>query len=302
MSASEPSRQPSGIPAPTGLREIDRAIAAHYARLSAGQRRAIDHLLADARYGAVISAPQLAIAVGVSESTITRAAQTLGFAGFPDLQRHLREQFVAPFQERLEPLEQDASQPVSIAKRVMLDDAQHIQEMAEDLVTSEIDAVVATLIDANRVLVFGERGSHGLALMLGIGLRLMLPEVRVIDQSAGDVADQLIGLGAQDAVVAISFRRVDRMTVSVLKRARKVGASTIALSDHRSSPASRAADRSLIARTGKLRLMPSFAPGASLINALLEEVAARTRSGDVAASRMRDAEELWEHFGSYADE
>ncbi|MGI8484459.1 MAG: MurR/RpiR family transcriptional regulator [Thermomicrobiales bacterium] len=292
----------SSQPAPTGLREIDRAIAEHYSRLSLGQRRAIDHLLADARYGAVISAPQLAVAVGVSESTITRAAQTLGFAGFPDLQRHLREQFVAPLQERLEPLAQDAAQPVSIATRVMLDDALHIQEMAEDLVASEIEAVVTTLIEARRVLVFGDRGSHGLALMLGIGMRLLLPDVRVIDQSAGDVADQLIGLGTEDVVVAISFRRVDRMTVNVLTRASKVGAATIALSDHRSSPASRAADRSLIARTGKLRLMPSFAPGASLVNALLEEVAARTQSSGVASERMQDAEALWEHFSSYAVE
>lgn len=107
----------------------------------------------------MISAPQLAIAVGVSESTITRAAQTLGFAGFSDLQQHLREQFVAPLQERLEPLEPDTLRSLSIAKRVMLDGALHIQEMAEDLVASEAEAVVTTLIAARRVLVFGERGA-----------------------------------------------------------------------------------------------------------------------------------------------
>ena len=84
-----------------GLSEIDRAIDAHYDQLSTGQRRAIDRLLADTRYGAVVSAPQLAEAIGVSESTITRAAQTLGFTGFPDFQRHLRARFVAPVQERV---------------------------------------------------------------------------------------------------------------------------------------------------------------------------------------------------------
>ncbi len=120
MNANETAGEPMVLPVRTGLDEVDRAIATKYARLSTGQRRAIDHLLADARYGAVISASQLAIAVGVSESTITRAAQTLGFAGFPDLQRHLRERFVAPVQERLEPLERDTAQPVSIAARVMV--------------------------------------------------------------------------------------------------------------------------------------------------------------------------------------
>ena len=292
----------STAPTRTGLDAIDRAIEAHYDRLSAGQRRAIDRMLADVRYGAVVSAPQLAAAAGISESTVTRAAQTLGFSGYPDLQRHLREQFVAPVEERLTPLaaDSDPAQPASIARRVMLDDAMHIREMAEDLSTAGIDTVVQTLTAARRVLVFGERGSHGLALMLGIGLRLILDDVRILSQSAGDVADQLIGLKPEDAVVAISFRRVDRTTVDVLKRARRAGAATIALTDHRSSSAARAADRALIAHIGTLRLLPSFAPGASLVNALLEEVAAVSRP--TATARLREAEELWQQFHSYADD
>ncbi|MBA3274794.1 MAG: MurR/RpiR family transcriptional regulator [Chloroflexia bacterium] len=283
----------------TGLSEVDRAIDTHYDKLSAGQRLAIDRLLADTRYGAVVSAPQLAEAIGVSESTITRAAQTLGFTGFPDLQRHLRARFVAPVQDRLAPLEPDAAERESLARHVMLDDAERIREMAEDLSPEDIQAVVEALVGARRVLVFGERGSHGLALMLAMGLRLVLPDARLLTQEAGDLPDQLLGLEGGDAVVAVSFRRVDRMTVNVLRHARSVGAAAIALTDHRSSPAARAADRTLIARTGILRLMPSFAPGASLVNAILEEVAVRTQPG--IAARLRDAEELWTQFGSYAE-
>jgi DNA-binding MurR/RpiR family transcriptional regulator len=101
-------------------------------------------------------------------------------------------------------------------------------------------------------------------------------------------------------VFAISFRRVDRLTVDVLKAAREQGVDTIALTDHRSSPAARAADHTLIVRTGTLRLMPSFAVGTSLITALLEDVAVHRH--DQATSRLRDAEHLWTAFRSYADE
>jgi len=283
-----------------GMPEIDRAIEAHYDRLSTGQRRAIDRLLADTRYGAVVSAPQLAEAIGVSESTITRAAQTLGFTGFPDLQRHLRARFVGPVQDRIADLESIPEPDDSLARSVMLDDAARIREMAEDLSPAEMDAVVAALANARRVLVYGERGSHGLALMLAMGLRLVLPDARLLSQEAGDVPDQLLGLTGDDAVVAVSFRRVDRMTVNVLRRARTSGSRTIALTDHRSSPASRASDLTLIARTGVLRLMPSFAPGASLVNAILESLAARMQPG--VATRLREAEELWNQFGSYAED
>ena len=301
LSPSEPNPDGSGQPeiGATGLTEVDRAIDAHYDDLSAGQRRAIDRLLADTRYGAVVSAPQLADAIGVSESTITRAAQTLGFTGFPDLQRHLRARFVAPVHDRLAPLGAEAADTESLARHVMLDDAARIREMAEDLAPEDIEAVVEALVGARRVLVFGERGSHGLALMLVMGLRLVLSDARLLTQHAGDVPDQLLGLESDDVVVAVSFRRVDRMTVNVLRRARSVGATAIALTDHRSSPAARAADRTIIARTGILRLMPSFAPGASLVNAILEEVAVRTQPG--VAARLRDAEDLWTQFGSYAE-
>jgi DNA-binding MurR/RpiR family transcriptional regulator len=150
------------------------------------------------------------------------------------------------------------------------------------------------------VLVFGERGSHGLALMLAMGLRLLVDDTHLISQAAGDVPDQLLGLGDGDVVVAVSFRRVDRMTVDVLRYARSKGAKTVALTDHRSSPASRASDLALIARIGAIRLMPSFAPGASLVNALLEEVAARKAPG--MDHRLHDAEELWRLFQSYAED
>ncbi len=302
--ASEPGPdyevQPAPLGARKGLDEIDRAVAANYDRLSAGQRLAIDRLLADTRYGAVVSAPELAEAIGISESTITRAAQTLGFAGFPDLQRHLRSHFVAPVQERLVPLGAKSVAGAALATSVMLDDAALIRDMAEDLSPAVFGTIAGHLVDSRRVYVYGERGSYGLALMLAMGLRLVLEDVRPLSLGAGDLPDQMIGMGAGDTLVAVSFRRVDERTVKVMRHARAAGAIVVALTDHRSGPAARAADQALIAHTGTLRLMPTFAPGASLINALLEEVASRTY--DSAGSRLQEAEALWREFGAYAEE
>ena len=66
----------------SGLGTVHAAVAEHYDRLSPGQRRVIDRLLADTRYAAVVSAPQLAHEVGVSESTVTGRHQTLE-PGYP---------------------------------------------------------------------------------------------------------------------------------------------------------------------------------------------------------------------------
>ena len=283
-----------------GRPSVERTIAANYDRLSPGQRRAIDRLLVDTRYAALISAPELAQEVGVSESTVTRAAQALGFAGYPDLQAHLRARFLDAVPTRIETeVAELGATPEVAAIRVMLEDAESVRATAEDLSPETLRATVDVLVGARRVFVFGERGSHGLALMLGIGLRLLL-DVRILSQVAGDLPDQLIDLDAGDALAAISFRRVDRATVNVLRHAGDVGARTIVLTDHLTGPAARAADLVLLARLGTLRLTPSYAAGASLVNALLTAVALRTHDG--ASPRLQTAERLWQEFGAYAEQ
>ena len=283
----------------SGVQSIETAVAARYERLSPSQRRVIDRLLMDTRYAAMTSAPELAADVGVSESTVTRAAQSLGYAGYPELRSHLRDRLVGGVPERIEASAAGlGSGEAAAAVRVMLEDAESVRASAEDLDLLAFAAIVDELIGARRVYVFGARGSHGLALMLSIGLRLLLRDVCLLTLGVGDLPDQLLGVGPRDTVVAISFRRVDRTAVGVLKHANSSGATTVGLVDSLSSPVARVADHRLVARLGALRLMPSYAAGASLVNALTTVVALRAR--DVKPD-LQLAERLWHDFATYAE-
>src|SRR5260370_39973374 len=96
------ARSPAtAIPAATTTRSIQGAVAEHYEELSPSQRRVIDRLLKDTHYGALTSAQELAAELGVSMATITRAAQGLHFAGFPDLQAHLRVRLAGSVPQRI---------------------------------------------------------------------------------------------------------------------------------------------------------------------------------------------------------
>jgi DNA-binding MurR/RpiR family transcriptional regulator len=287
---------PAGL---DGRTAIERAIAANYDRLSPGQRRVIDRLLGDTRYAALISAPKVAQEVGVSESTVTRAAQALGFTGYPDLQAHLRARFFGPVADRAEASAAElGATPEAAAIRVMLEDAASVRATAEDLAPETLRAVVEALVAARRVVICGVRGSHGLAIMLGIGLRLLL-DTRILTQGAGDLPDQLVDLSAEDVLLAITFRRVDRATVNVLRYAEGIGATTIVITDHLSGPAARLAKLTLIAQNAPLRLTPSYAAGASLVNAVV--TATWLRVQDHVAPRLREAERLLQEFDAYAE-
>lgn len=303
--ASGPGGKSSGGggEAPTtgdGWSDVERAVAAHYERLGPGQRRVVDRLLSDTRYAAM-SAAELAREVDVDESTVTRAAQALGFAGYPDVRTRLRERLLSAVPERVQAAVVDLGDtPEAAAVRAILEDADSLRATAQDLHAETLGGAVDALVAAPRVLIFGSRGSYGLAMMLEIGLRLLRPGARLLSQAAGDLADQLVDLAPDDTLVVISMRRVDRVGVDVLRHAARVGARTVAITDHRSNPVARAGEHTLIARLAPLRLLPSYASGASLVHALLTVVALRTHGAESAA-RLEAAEQLWSDFGTHAE-
>lgn len=283
-----------------GLHAVDHALTENYARLTKAQRHVIDHLLRDTRYAAVTSGAGVAKALGVSESTVTRAAQALGFAGYPDFQMHLRAHFATRTPERLaSAVTELGDDPVAAAVRVMLEDAANVRQTAEDLVPEDVTAAIDALVAARSVSIFGSRGSFGVALMLGVGLQLLLPDARILHQTAGNLPDQLLSMSGDDALVAVSLRRVDRVTISVLKHARRVGAATIIITDHRSSTVTRLADIPLVVRPAPLRLTPSYAAAASLVNALITAMSLRLR--DQSQPRLQLAETLWRDFATLED-
>ena len=114
------------------------------------------------RYAAVISAPELAQEVGVSESTVTRAAQALGFAGYPALQTHLRARFFnnsGAVAERVEAgVAELGATPEAAAIRVMLEGADAVRATAE--------AADVSLEEANRNIIegLGRKAGHSAGL------------------------------------------------------------------------------------------------------------------------------------------
>lgn len=281
--------------------EIEEAIAANYERLAPGQRRVIDTVLADKRYAAY-SAAELARELRVSESTVTRAAQALGFSGYPDLKARLRDWlFGNPVSHRIEASVAELGDTLTGASlRAIQDDIAALQATANELDPARMEVIVDALVTAQRVHIFGARGSHGLAEILAMNLRLLRPAVHILSQTAGDLADQTLDIAPGDALVAISFRRLDQVTVDLVRQVATEGTTTIAITDHRANALARAASYTLVARLAPLRLLPSYASGASLIHALTTVVSLRLHKG--ASIRIQRAERLWQALGTHLDE
>lgn len=139
-----------------------------------------------------------------------------------------------------------------------------------------------------------------MALVLGMGLRILLPETRVLSVNVGDTAEELLSLRRGDVVVVISYLRYSGQTLEILRYAHHAGAGTVAITDSPASPVARLADHALITRATTPHVMASYAPAASLAGALVEAVAAHL--GGRARRSLRDAEALWDRFRVHASD
>lgn len=272
-------------------------VRARYQELSPAHRKVAQYLLVDGRRAALVPAAEIAATLKLSEATVVRFAKAVGFPGYPELRDQLRERFLT-YATSLDRLAATSHDRTDVLSRVLADDADSILRTLAQVPSEAFAAVVSGIIGANKVFVVGFRGSAGVALMLGMGLRIFLPETRVIAMNVGDTAEQLLSLKRGDFVIVISYLRYSGQTLETLRYAHDVGARSVAITDSPTSPVARFADLVLITRVTTPRVMASYAPAASLASALVEAVAARR--GAAAGRALREAEGLWDRFRVHA--
>jgi DNA-binding MurR/RpiR family transcriptional regulator len=183
---------------------------------------------------------------------------------------------------------------------VLAEDADAVLGTLAQIPVGTFDAVVDAVVTARRTYVVGFRGSAGLALVLGMGLRIFLPETRVVAVNVGDTGEELLSLRKGDVVIVISVLRYAGQTLEILRYAHDERARTVAITDSPVSPVARLADQVLLVRPTTPRSMASYAAIASLASALTEAVAAR--KGGSAGRSLRAAEALWDRFRVHARE
>jgi DNA-binding MurR/RpiR family transcriptional regulator len=288
---------------PVRAPEFDGLIRARYASLSPAHRRVADYLISDGRRAALTPAGDIAKALGISEATVVRFAQALGLAGYPELREHLRERFLtyATSLDRLAATSAEKPREErTVFASVLANDAEAIMRTLAQIPTQAFDDVVRRILRARRVYVVGLRGSAGVALILGMGLRIFLPETRVLSINVGDTAEELLALERDDVVIVISYLRYSGQTLEILRYAHDVGAGSVAITDSPASPIARLADVALVTASTDPRVMASYASAASLASALVEAVAAG--KGGKAQRALRTVEGLWQRFRVHAIE
>jgi len=269
-------------------------------RLTPAQRRIMHYIIEHYEEAIFLTASQLAQNVGVSEATVVRLAQALGFDGYPGMQRKFRQglQDRLSTVTRLEHTVDHVRQTGDVVVKVLQEDIHNLSQTLRNLSLDIFERAVADLQSAERIFVVGLRGAHAPALTLATYLRFLGKQAQLLVPGHGEMWDILQGLGRSDLVVGISFPRYTQITLEVLQHSRKKRARVGAITDSPLSPLASYAHWVLTAHCQLDSFIESFTAATSLINALLTAMSIQDPGKTLRILRQREA--LWEEKGVYA--
>lgn len=270
----------------------------YYPVMSKGQKLIAEYIMAHYEKAAFMTASRLGEQVGVSESTVVRFADLLGYDGYPALQKALRELIRNKLTtvQRIE-MTSELNDPGTLLKTVLKSDMNNIRSTIEEIDEDVFNAVIDSMFAANTIYILGMRSSAPLAQFLGYYLSFILPNVRVVTSGVSDIFEQLIRVSDKDVLIGISFPRYSSRTVEAVHFAKKRGAKIVAMTDSKLSPLTKWADHTLLARSDMASFVDSLVAPLSLINALIVAVGQRKRE-DVS-SYFNELEDIWSQYNVY---
>ena len=266
---------------------------------SKSQKKIAKFILEQYDKAAFMTAQKLGNEVGVSESTVVRFANTLGYEGFPELQEDLREiakNKLTTLQRYEIMLEKLGNK--DILSKVINSDISNLKSTLEQIDKEDFDVAVETILRSDKIYVLGVRSSSSLASFFGFYLNLLLENVKLVSStSASEMFEQILKVKEGDVVIGITFPRYSRRTVKALEYAKSQGASVIGITDTPQSPITHCSDISLYAQSSMVSFVDSLVAPLSLINALIVAIGMK-KKGEIADT-FNNLEKIWGEYNVY---
>ena len=266
---------------------------------SKGQRLIASYVLSNYDKAAYMTASKLGTVVGVSESTVVRFANELSYEGYPEFQHALQEIIrnrLTSFQ-RIE-VTNSLIGDGNVLDTVLLSDAEKIRRTMEEIDHASFEAAVDKIVNARSIYIIGVRSSSSLAGFLNHSFRMIFDNVRFVQTTSGsEMFEQIMQVGKDDIMIAISFPRYSTRIINAVEYARSQGADVVALTDSPQSPIAAFADQLLIAQSDMASFVDSLVAPLSIINAMIVAVARKKQ--DEVTRRLHSLEEVWDRYDVY---
>ena len=218
-----------------------------------------------------LSSTGLARHFGVDAATIVRTVQDLGYKSFGDFAADLRRHFVT----RITPYTllqatTRENQPVEDTLLRSIDkDLFNLQLLRNNLDWERIVDLANRIHRARRIQVIGIDVAHAASYFLSYGLFLVGFQAESPVGSEGVLYHKVKGLGPRDLLIAISFGRCLKATVTAVKQAQQQGVPTFGITNSDVTPIARYCDQYVVANIASSSYAGSYVAPMALINTII---------------------------------
>ncbi|WP_055588902.1 MurR/RpiR family transcriptional regulator [Peterkaempfera griseoplana] len=247
-------------------------------RLTPTQRRIAHTLVQHAADSPFLSSVEVAELAGVSQPSVTRFAVALGYDGYPDLRKQLRDLGLSESAPG-GPAESPGDALRNEQQRAVLAEIDNLRRLAELLADPEPVVRAARLLAASRPLpVLGLRAAAAQARGFAYFAGKVHPDVRLLDEGGSMLADRIEQAAAAGASALMCFAlpRYPRELMDALAVARDCGLCVVTVADSAFAPVSRMSDLLIPAAVGSsLVFDTACAPmmlGRVLLQAMCDEL------------------------------
>ncbi|MFW5648338.1 MAG: MurR/RpiR family transcriptional regulator [Candidatus Alkaliphilus sp. MAG34] len=281
-------------------RDLINQIQRRFSEFSKSQKLIARYIIENYDKVAFMTASKLADEVGVSESTVVRFANALGFDGYPQLRKGLEEiiKIKLTTVQRVE-MAGEYSDGGSVLKKVLGADIDNIRSTLENIDYEIFQQVIKKICGAEKIYIVGLRSSMALADYFGFYLNLILDNVKIVHHGISNIFEQVFRVSKTDIVIGMGFPRYSVQTVDALSYVREQGVTIIGITDSLLSPIASLADYTLTAKSNMVSFVDSLVAPLSLINALI--VAVGMCEKEKITEHFNTLEEIWKKYNVYQE-
>lgn len=265
--------------------------------LSKAQQRVVDVIVRNPQLSSYAELAEIAARADVNSSTVVRAAQSLGYRGWPDLQRELRARYLAMIST--EDTLAEHGEHRSPVHDALNHDIGNLRLTLEANAPSDVEAAITALAAADSITVVGLGSFAGPAtVMAHLGSTMGYP-IALENRGGVHLASSTNSLGEGDVLVVINMWRPVRQIVAVTEAAHQAGVGIVAITDMRRGRLAAAADHLLVVPSEGISFFQSITAATSVVYGLLAGMEAA--HPDRSRAALRRTQQLWKDLDIYMD-
>ncbi len=255
-------------------KELEELIYSIVHSLPPNQKKVADFFLENIDLVALLPIKDIALKANVSEASIVRFAQSLGYKGFKELKAVLS----TTLKNKLSPTEYyqfavtEKEKTPDIITLVANNVITNINDTLKSINYHEFSNVVDRIMKARQIYCLGLEISYQFASMLTFLLRLYGYDAHTLSLNFLHYQEQIAFLTEDDLLVAFSFSPYSRPTIEAVSYASERKIPVIAFTDKKIAPVNKYSTHCLQIKTDNIMFTNSLGAVAVVINAIITEL------------------------------